>query len=70
MIDFNVVDIEDMFAGFVCAAEELLTVEDLTKNGLVAIIDCRGIGLQHVRAFTPSRIQFLFNIFAVSKAHK
>ncbi|CAL8126618.1 unnamed protein product [Orchesella dallaii] len=61
-IDFNVVDIEDVFAGFVLAAEELLTVEDLTKNGLIAIIDCRGIGLQHVKTFTPSRIQFLFNI--------
>ncbi|ODN00917.1 Alpha-tocopherol transfer protein-like [Orchesella cincta] len=62
-IDFSVVDIEDVFAAFVLAAEELLIHEDLTKNGLVAIIDCRGIGLQHVRAFTPSRIQFLFNIF-------
>lgn len=62
LIDFNVVDMEDIFVAFVVAAEELLTVEDLTKNGLVAIIDCRGIGFQHVKAFTPSRIQFLFNI--------
>jgi len=63
MINFNEVDIEDVFRGFILAAEELLTVEDLTKNGLVAIIDCRGIGFQHVKVFTPSRIQFLFNIF-------
>jgi hypothetical protein len=63
MIDFSVVDIEDVFRAFIIAAEELLTVEDLTKNGLVAIIDCRGIGLTHVKVFTPSRIQFLFNIF-------
>lgn len=65
MIDFSVVDIEDVFRAFIIAAEELLTVEDLTKNGLVAIIDCRGIGLTHVKVFTPSRIQFLFNIFVV-----
>jgi len=63
MINFNEVDIEDVFRAFILAAEELLTVEDLTKNGLVAIIDCRGIGFQHVKVFTPSRIQFLFNIF-------
>jgi len=63
MIDFNVVDIEDVFRGFIVAAEEILAEEDLTKNGLVAIIDCRGIGLSHVKVFTPSRIQFLFNIF-------